>query len=93
MIVAGLTACHDTLEHHSSFGDALGQLHRAGWSIGSTAFAGEGRGLVWLVTGLNGENVIRAEGATEAEAWVEAVGQARAVGMLEGVRPGEPGAG
>jgi hypothetical protein len=73
--------------------DALGQLHRVGWSIGSTAFHSTGGGLVWLVSGLNGENLIRAEGATETEAWVEAVGQARAVGIPAGVRPGEPRAG
>jgi hypothetical protein len=56
-------------------------LHRSGWTIGDTAFRGGGN-LVWLVTGSNGENRIRAEGATRAEAWHRAVEQAVAVGML-----------
>ena len=43
-------------------------------------------GLVWVVSGSNGENRIRAEGATAAEAWQRAEEQARALGMLG--RPG-----
>jgi hypothetical protein len=53
------------------------RLHRAGWSIGET---GTAKG--WLVTGQNGENSIRAQGATQKEAWHRTVEQARAVGML-----------
>jgi len=34
------------------------RLHRAGWSIGETAI-GPDHALVWLVTGTNGENVLR----------------------------------
>jgi hypothetical protein len=37
---------------------------------------------MWLVTGTNGENAIRAEGLSRDEAWWAAVGQARAVGMI-----------
>jgi hypothetical protein len=37
---------------------------------------------VWLVTGSNGENLIRAEGRTRDEAWRNAELQAREVGML-----------
>jgi hypothetical protein len=66
--------------------DPLALLHRSGWSIGDTAFQ-VGDVLVWLVTGSNGENMIRAEGATRAEAWHRAVEQAAAVGMLRR-RPG-----
>ena len=65
---------------HSS-DDSFGLLHRSGWTIGDTAFK-LGDGLVWLVTGSNGENLIRAEGATQDEAWHQAVEQAAAVGML-----------
>jgi hypothetical protein len=36
----------------------------------------------WLVLGSNGENLIRAVGATQAEAWRLASEQAAAVGML-----------
>jgi hypothetical protein len=39
------------------------RLHAAGWSIGDAAVAGPSRP-VWLVTGTNGENRIRAEGPT-----------------------------
>jgi hypothetical protein len=40
-------------------------------------------GVVWLVTGCNGENVIRAEGPTRDAAWRDAIGQAQAAGMIE----------
>ena len=47
-----------------------------------------------MVTGTNGENMIRAEGATCAEAWRRALDQATAVGMLPGggggLRPDPP---
>jgi hypothetical protein len=43
--------------------ESFSRLHRAGWSIGETGGAG-----VWLVSGTNGENQIRAEGQTQAEA-------------------------
>ncbi len=36
-------------------------LHRAGWSIGDTAFAGK-EGISWLVYGTKGDHSIRAEG-------------------------------
>ena len=52
--------------------NALAQLRRAGWSIGSTAGA-----LVRAVSGVNGENVIRAEGTAERQAWQAAIEQAR----------------
>jgi hypothetical protein len=55
-------------------------LHRAGWSIGDTACHGGAGWVTWLVWGSNGENLIRAEGATRDEAWGRAVEQARAWG-------------
>jgi hypothetical protein len=55
-------------------------LHTAGWSIGDTAFVGLDGSRRWLVSGSNGENLIRAEGATKDEAWRMALEQARAVG-------------
>ena len=61
---------------------SLASLHRAGWTIGDAAFGGIGPGLVWLVSGSNGENLIRAQGATRDEAWDRAVEQARSLGML-----------
>jgi hypothetical protein len=73
--------------------DALGSLHRSGWSIGSTAFATTAGGRVWVVSGSNRENRIRADGATQAEAWQGAVDQATSVGMFEGWRDSEPGTG
>jgi hypothetical protein len=66
--------------------DALTRLRRAGWSVGDTAFHAEGDGLVWLVTGHNGENQIEGRGATAAEAWRSALEQARLLGMLGRVR-------
>jgi hypothetical protein len=71
---------------YRSSDDSFALLHRSGWTIGDPAF-GDGNDLVWLVTGSNGENLIRGEGATGAEAWHRAVEQAAAVGMLSR-RPG-----
>jgi hypothetical protein len=59
---------------------SLARLHAAGWSAGEVRVLAP-HGPRWLVTGTNGENVIRAEGATQAEAWHRACGQAEAVGM------------
>jgi len=61
--------------------ESLDRLHRAGWSIGDTAFGVE-TALVWLVSGSNGENRIEARGASRAEAYWRACCQAREVGML-----------
>jgi hypothetical protein len=66
--------------------ESFARLHRAGWSIGDAAYVEHGV-LVWLVTGTNGENLIRAEGPTRAAAWWAAVAQAQAVGM-SGARMG-----
>jgi len=68
--------------------DAKGKLHHAGWSIGSTAYRTAACGLEWAVEGWNGENIVRADGRTEAEAWRAAFGQAQGLGMLGGARPG-----
>jgi hypothetical protein len=61
--------------------EALARLHRAGWSIGDAAFAVEGGGLLRVVSGHKGEDLIRAQGPTRDEAWGRAVGQARGLGM------------
>jgi hypothetical protein len=62
--------------------EAPARLHRDGWPIGDVAFSDRAGGLTWLVWGSNGENLIRAEGATRDEAWAGAIEQARALGML-----------
>jgi hypothetical protein len=62
---------------------ALIRLHRSGWSVGETAFSGP-HGSTWVVFGSNGENLIRATGATQSEAWTEPERQAREPGMLDG---------
>jgi hypothetical protein len=67
-------------------GECLDELRRAGWSVGDSAFTGERGALSWVVTGSNGENLIRASGPTRAVAWLAACGQVRAMGML-GRRP------
>jgi hypothetical protein len=57
--------------------DALIRLHSAGWSLGDTVLFGVRRGgIVHVVIGTNGEDLIHAEGKTAAEAWHEALGQA-----------------
>ena len=65
--------------------DVLDQLHAGGWNVGDTAFHDvKDGGQVWVVTGSNGENMIRAESATCAEAWRRALDRAAAGGMLPG---------
>ncbi|MGA2701633.1 MAG: hypothetical protein ABSH35_11120 [Isosphaeraceae bacterium] len=43
-------------------------LHRAGWSIGDTAFVGK-EGISWLVYGTKGDHSIQAKGKSQVEAW------------------------
>lgn len=57
------------------------RLNASGWSIGSVAFDGPAARR-WLVSGSNGENILRAERLTQFEAWRVAIEQARAAGML-----------
>jgi hypothetical protein len=73
--------------------EAIGRLHRAGWSVGSTAYGTEAGGLTWVVSGANGEDPIEGRGATAAGAWRSALEQARALGMLDSIRPGRSGGG
>jgi hypothetical protein len=63
-------------------GEIIDALHRSGWTVGDAAFVGRTAERVWVVTGANGENRIRAAGLTELEAWQGALDQARALGML-----------
>ncbi len=72
--------------------ESYASLHRAGWSVGDTAFVGPDGFRAWLVSGHNGENLIRAEGPTRDAAWAEACSQAASVGMLSGW-PWRPGSG
>jgi malonyl CoA-acyl carrier protein transacylase len=61
--------------------ESFARLKRAGWSVGEVRVLSL-RGAYWLVTGANGENMIEARGATQAEAWHRACEQAEALGML-----------
>ena len=63
--------------------ESFARLHRAGWSVGDVRVLTPA-GPAWLVTGANGENVIEARGATQAEAWYRACQQAESLGMLRG---------
>jgi hypothetical protein len=74
-------------------GERLDELRLAGWSVGDAAFTGGDGTLLWVVTGSNGENLIRAEGATRAAAWLAAREHARALGMLGGRRMPSDGRG
>ena len=57
-------------------------LHKAGWSIGDTAFR-DAEGVYWLVYGTQGGYEIRAEDADRGEAWKLACRQAEALGLIE----------
>jgi hypothetical protein len=60
--------------------DCFSRLHAAGWTVGDVAALAD-TDQVWIVTGTNGENQIEARGATQDEAWHNAVLQAEAMGM------------
>ena len=68
--------------------ESFDRLHRAGWSVGDVRVL-TAEGPAWLVSGKNGENEVRARGATQAEAWHRACQQAEAAGMLRR-RPSTP---
>ena len=56
-------------------------LHKAGWSIGDTAFAGKD-GISWLVYGTNGDHTIQANGKTQEEAWKQTCREAEEMGLV-----------
>jgi hypothetical protein len=64
------------------FAEVRRRLERAGWAVGIAVHYDATAVKTWVVTGQNGENLIRAEGPTRAEAWIRAVEQARSLGML-----------
>jgi hypothetical protein len=70
------------MEDAEVIAEAVRRFHRSGWSVGDTEFAAEGGGLVWVVSGVNGENRVEGRGATASEAWRSALEQARLMGML-----------
>jgi len=59
-------------------------LHKAGWSIGDTAFAGKEE-ISWLVFGTKGDHPIKAEGKSQVEAWKDACRQAEEMGLVQPV--------
>jgi hypothetical protein len=48
---------------YPSSDESFARLHAAGWSVGEVRAS-----VSWIVSGTNGENALRAEGATSAEA-------------------------
>jgi hypothetical protein len=60
---------------YPSVDEAFDRLHRAGWSIGEAAGSA-----VWIVIATNDENMIKAEGRTQAEEWYRATLLAEALG-------------
>jgi hypothetical protein len=48
-------------------------LHADGWNVGDMAVRDTAGALVWVVWGQRGDQQIRGEGATRAEAWREAL--------------------
>src|SRR5262245_26053875 len=52
--------------------ESLAHLHSAGWSVGDVRLLTPS-GARWLVSGANGENAIKAEGVSQAEAWARAL--------------------
>ena len=79
---------HIPVVTYATVDESFARLHRAGWSVGDVRVLTVA-GPSWLVSGTNGENEVRARGATQAEAWHRACQQAEAAGMLRR-RPSPP---
>ncbi len=56
------------------------RLRRTGWTV-SDMFVETAEGPAWIVTGTDGANSLRAIGATQTEAWLQALEQAEAAGI------------
>jgi hypothetical protein len=62
-------------------GDCRDALTEAGWAV-SEAHAETATGEEWRVLGANGGSVIEARGPTQLDAWLQAVEQARELGLI-----------
>jgi hypothetical protein len=62
----------------ASAAEMMGRLHAAGWCVGDSVSVSEDGGHLWVVAGRSGKHVLRAEGASQIEAWRAALGQATA---------------
>ncbi len=68
--------------YHDPVSAMMDALRRAGWSLGHVTLERPDGSISCLVTGSNGENLIRVEAPTQTEAWRLATEQARSLGML-----------
>ena len=57
-------------------------LHRAGWSIGVTAFVGK-EGISWLVYGTKDDRSIQISGQCQEQAWKQACRQAEEKAIVQ----------
>jgi hypothetical protein len=72
------------VETYPSAKESIQRLIQSSWSMCQTVHIGPRAKTLWRVKGTNGENVIRAHGVTQAQAWHRAVEAAAACGMLKG---------
>lgn len=63
--------------------DMMRNLRRSGWTMGDYTLK-KPTGRIAVVSGHNGENVIRTEAETKELAWWRACQQAQSLGMLRG---------
>ncbi len=68
--------------YHDPVAAMMDALRRAGWSLGHVTLARPDGSSSCLVSGHDGEDLIRVEGPTQSEAWRMATDQARSLGML-----------
>ena len=68
-ITLGATVEGTAVDDHNVVDHCLKLLHTAGWCVGDTTFVTEASTLVWLVSGRNGENAVRANGEIQTAAW------------------------
>ncbi len=67
----------DTMSDDRPISRVIWRLESEGWSFAEHLILRSDGHLTWIVSGRNGPNAIRSEGATMAEAWTEAAEQAR----------------
>jgi hypothetical protein len=75
---------------HPTVDESLDCLSRAGWSVGHVGALGL-HGLVWCLSGTNGENTLEARGSSLAKAYWRTCCLARELGLLAATKQGASG--
>ncbi len=83
-VAAARRAAQEPTVQENGSDEAIQRLKASGWTISATAFYNEDGSVVWVVSGTNGKDQIRAENPEHSEASRQAIEQAAALSMLAG---------